>query len=173
MGRSRIITNYIDSGALGKIDFDIVAHNSIDLSLSNINGLAYHKVYVLKDSYLYEMIKDLPGIDLETYATPTDLKRIASMKAIIVLDSNTSKYYLTKLTNDYTSRYSSTYTSENYTFRYKNANDTFYKLFNAYTKTIDINEQIIKLVIVISLFINILSNIIHIPLFFYNIYFLL
>ena len=137
-----IITNYIDSGALGKIDFDIVAHNSIDLSLSNINGLAYHKVYVLKDSYLYEMIKDLPGIDLETYATPTDLKRIASMKAIIVLDSNTSKYYLTKLTNDYTSRYSSTYTSENYTFRYKNANDTFYKLFNAYTKTIDPDDLI-------------------------------
>ena len=137
-----IITNYIDSGALGRIDYDIVAHNSIDLSLSNINGLGYHTVYVLKDSYLYDMIKDLPGIDIQTYATPTDLKKIVSKEAIIVLDSNTSKYYLTKLTNNYTSRYSSTYTVNNYTFRYKNSSDTFYKLFNAYTKTIDPSDLI-------------------------------
>ena len=88
------------------------------------------------------MIKDLPGIDLQTYATPTDLKKIVSKKAIIVLDSNTSKYYLTKLTNDYTSRYSSTYEDENYSFRYKNSNDTFYRLFNAYTKTIDPSDLI-------------------------------
>ena len=137
-----IITNYIDSGALGRIDFEVVAHNSIDLSLTNINGLSYHTVYVLKDSYLYDMIKDLPGIDVQTYATPQDLKKIAAKETIIVLDSNTSKYYLNKLTNNYTARYSSTYEESNYTFRYKNANDTFYKLFNAYTKTIDPSDLV-------------------------------
>ena len=132
-----IVTNYIDSGALGRIDYEVVVHNSIDLSLSNINGLAYHTVYVLKDSYLYDMIKDLPGIDVQTYATPTDLKRTVDKEAIIVTDSYTAKYYLTKLTNNYSSRYSSTYEFSNYSFRYKNATDTFYKLFNSYTKTID------------------------------------
>ena len=137
-----IITNYIDSGALGRIDFEVVAHNSIDLSLSDINGLAYHRVYVLKDSYLYDMIKDLPGIDVRTYATPQDLKKIVSKKEIIVIDTNTAKYYLNKLTNDYTSRYESTYEDSNYTFRYKNSNDTFYKLFNAYTKTIDPSDLV-------------------------------
>ena len=137
-----IITNYIDSGALGRIDFEVVAHNSIDLSLSDINGLAYHRVYVLKDSYLYDMIKDLPGIDVRTYATPQDLKKIVSKKEIIVIDTNTAKYYLNKLTNDYTSRYGSTYEDSNYTFRYKNSNDTFYKLFNAYTKTIDPSDLV-------------------------------
>ena len=137
-----IITNYIDSGALGRIDFEVVAHNSIDLSLSDINGLAYKRVYVLKDSYLYDMIKDLPGIDVQTYATPQDLKNIVSKKEIIVIDANTAKYYLNKLTNDYTSRYQSTYEESNYTFRYKNSNDTFYKLFNAYTKTIDPSDLI-------------------------------
>ena len=137
-----IITNYIDSGALGRIDFEVVAHNSIDLSLSDINGLAYHRVYVLKDSYLYDMIIDLPGIDVRTYATPQDLKKIVSKKEIIVIDTNTAKYYLNKLTNDYTSRYGSTYEDSNYTFRYKNSNDTFYKLFNAYTKTIDPSDLV-------------------------------
>ena len=137
-----ILTNYIDSGALGRIDYEVVAHNSIDLSLSNINGLSYHTVYVLKDSYLHEMIKELPGIDVQTYATPQDLKKIVSKEAIIIIDSNTAKYYLNKLTNDYTSRYSSTDERENYTFRYKNANDTFYKLFNAYTKTIDPSDLV-------------------------------
>jgi diguanylate cyclase (GGDEF)-like protein len=137
-----IVTNYIDSGALGRIDYEVVAHNSIDLTLSTINGLAYHTVYVLKDSYLYDMIRDLPGIDVQTYATPKDLKAIASKEAIIVVDSNTAKYYLNKLTSNYTSRYSSTYEFANYTFRYKNAQDTFYKLFNAYTKTIDPSDLI-------------------------------
>ena len=137
-----IITNYIDSGALGRIDYEVVVHNSIDLSLSNINGLAYHTVYVLKDSYLYEMIKDLPRIDVQSYATPTDLKKIVSKKAIIVVDSNTAKYYLNKLSNDYTARYSSTYTLANYTFRYRNSHDTFYRLFNAYTKTIDPSDLV-------------------------------
>lgn len=137
-----IITNYIDSGALGRIDYEVVAHNSIDLSLSNIYGLSYHTVYVLKDSYLYEMIKDLPGIDVQTYATPQDLKKITKKKAIIVIDSNTSKYYLNKIAENYTARYSSTYTYANYTFRYRNSSDTFYKLFNAYTKTIDPSDLI-------------------------------
>ena len=137
-----IITNYIDSGALGRIDYEVIVHNSIDLSLSNINGLAYHTVYVLKDSYLYDMIKDLPGIDIQTYASPADLKKIVSKKAIIVLDSNTAKYYLNKLTNDYTARYSDTYELAEYTFRYKNSTDIFYKLFNAYTKTIDPSDLI-------------------------------
>jgi diguanylate cyclase (GGDEF)-like protein len=137
-----IITNYIDSGALGRIDYEVIVHNSIDLSLSNINGLSYHTVYVLKDSYLYDMIKELPGIDIQTYASPVDLKKISNKKAIIVLDSNTAKYYLNKLTNDYTARYSGTYELAEYTFRYKNSTDTFYKLFNAYTKTIDPSDLI-------------------------------
>ena len=88
------------------------------------------------------MIKDLPGIDIQTYASPADLKKIVSKKAIIVLDSNTAKYYLNKLTNDYTARYSDTYELAEYTFRYKNSTDIFYKLFNAYTKTIDPSDLI-------------------------------
>ena len=137
-----IITNYIDCGSLGRIDYEIVADNSIDLSLSNIYGLSYRDVYVLKDSYLYDMIKDLPGININTYETPNELKKIVKKHAIIVIDSYTAKYYLNRLTNDYSSRYQGTYEDSTYTFRYRNDTDTFYKLFNAYTKTIDPSDLV-------------------------------
>ncbi len=137
-----LITNYIDSGALGRIDYDVIVDNSIELSLSNINGLSYHDVYVLKNSYLYDMIKNLPGINIITYDKPSDLSKIVQKKAIILVDSNTYTYYLNKLTTNYSARLSGTYTGSTYSFRYKNDSDIFYKLFDSYTKTIDPSDLV-------------------------------
>lgn len=132
-----IITNYIDSGALKEISYYIIANNSIDLSLSNINGLAYETVYVLKNSYLYDIIKDLEGINIITYEKSSELKKILKKDSIVVVDENTYNYYINKLSNSYSVRYKDTIEDETYTFRYRNDTDTFYRLFNAYTKTID------------------------------------
>ena len=60
-----------------------------DQALKYIDIKNDHLKTIDKDQYLYDMIRDLPGIDIQTYATPTDLKKIASKEAIIVLDSNT------------------------------------------------------------------------------------
>ena len=49
-----LTTNYIDAGALNSINYDIIADNSIDLSLTNISGLANHEVYVQqRQQYLW------------------------------------------------------------------------------------------------------------------------
>lgn len=132
-----VITNYIDMGVLTEISYYVVAHNSIDLSLSNIYGLNNQTVYVLENSYLYYLIKDLDGINVITYDQSTDLKKIAKKDNIVVLDEYTYNYYFNQLSNDYSVRYKGIVSDEYYSFRYVNDKDTIYKLFNAYSKTID------------------------------------
>lgn len=132
-----ILTNYIDCGALKSINYYVIADNSIDLSLSNIYGLQYKDVYVLKNSYLYDLLKNLEGINLITYETSGELKKIVNSKNIIVIDEYSYDYYITNLTNNYSVRYRGNIEDSNYTFRYAKDNDTFYKLFSVYTKTID------------------------------------
>lgn len=132
-----LITNYIDTGALKDISYYIVAHNNIDLNMSNINGIANQTVYVLKNSYLYDMIKDLEGIDIITYEKSTELKSIVKKDSILVLDEFTYNYYLSQLTNSYSVRYKGILEDKFYTFRYGSDTDPFYRLFNAYSKTLD------------------------------------
>lgn len=135
-----LLTNYIDAGALREISYYVVANNSIDLTMSNINGLAHRTVYVLKDSYLYDLIKNIEDINIITYEKSNELKKIAKKDSIILLDEVTYNYYLNQITNSYSVRYKSTIDDVYYAFRYKNSSDTIYKLFSAYTKTIDPEE---------------------------------
>lgn len=132
-----IIANFIDCGALNTINYYVVADNSIDLSLSNISGLAYMDVYVLKNSYLYDMIKDIEGINVITYENSNELKSIAKKANIIVVDEYTYDYYINNITNNYSVRYKGLNEDNNYTFKYQNDGDAFYRLFSAYTKTIN------------------------------------
>ena len=132
-----IPTNFIDTGALTEISYYIVAHNSIDLSLSNIYGLSNQTVYVLENSYLYKLLEKLDGIELITYDETTDLKKISKKENIIILDEYTYNYYFNQLSNDYSLRHKGIIDGKYYSFRYKNDKDTLYKLFNAYSKTLD------------------------------------
>ena len=137
-------TGFTDSGALGAINYYVVADNSIDLSMTNINGLQYKEVYVQENSYLYEAIKNIEGISIKTFSTTSDLRKIVRGKAIIILDQYTVTYYLTQITNNYSVRFTGSVGDVYYTFKYINANDTFYRLFNSYTKTIDPNDLVRK-----------------------------
>lgn len=132
-----LLTNYIDAGALEEIDYYVIADNNIDLSLSNVSGLSNQTVYVLKDSYLYDLIKNIDGINIITYEKPTELKRIIKKSSILLVDEYTYDYYVNKITNNYSVRLKGYLENNQYTFRYRNNSDTFYKLFNAYTKTLD------------------------------------
>lgn len=138
-----LLTNYIDAGALREISYYVVANNSIDLTMSNINGLSHRTVYVLKNSYLYDLIKNIEDINIITYEKASELKSIAKKDSIIILDEVTYNYYLNQITNSYSVRYKSVLDDTYYAFRYKNSNDTIYKLFSAYTKTID-PEEIVR-----------------------------
>ena len=132
--------NYIDAYGLKSINYYVVAHNSIDLSLSNITGLANQTVYVLKDSYLYSMIKGIKNINIITYEKNAQLKNIVSRKNIVLVDEYTYDYYLNNVTNDYSVRLKGTLEERAYSFKYIDNHDTFYKLFSAFANTIDNND---------------------------------
>ena len=132
-----IITNYIDCGALKNISFYVVADNSIDLSMTNINGLANRDVYVLKNSFIYNYVKDIEGINIITYDRSSDLKKLVKKPHIILVDEYKFDYHISKITDNYSVRFKGNVEDNNYVFRYANDTDTFYKLFSSYTKTID------------------------------------
>ena len=137
-----LTTNYIDAGALNTINYEIIADNSIDLSLTNISGLSNHEVYVQENSYLYEAIKEIEGITIKTYKNTSDLKKLLRGDHIIILDENVVTYYVYKNNNNYSVRYRGYLTDNTYAFRYENDQDPFYRLFSAYTKTIDPSDLV-------------------------------
>lgn len=137
-----LTTNYIDAGALNTINYEIIADNSIDLSLTNISGLSNHEVYVQENSYLYEAIKEIEGITIKTYKNTSDLKKLLRGEHIIILDENVVTYYVYKNNNNYSVRYRGYLTDNTYAFRYENDQDPFYRLFSAYTKTIDPSDLV-------------------------------
>lgn len=139
-----LITNYIDTGAVKKIKYYVIAHNNIDLSLTNISGLSNQTVYVLENSYMQDVLKSNKDIKVITYKNNNELTKIIRKKAIILVDESEYNYYITNKTNEYTVRLAGTLEENNYTFRYKNASDTFYLLFNAYTKTLDPSDIVRK-----------------------------
>lgn len=134
------VTNFTDLGNLHPINYYVIAHNSDDLTLSNVNGLSNKNVYVLNNSYIYNYIKNIENIKVIPYSKSFELKKIIKKKNIIILDENTYEYYLNNVTNSYSVRLKGTIPNNYYSFRYKNDRDTFYKLFNAYIKTLDPQE---------------------------------
>lgn len=139
-----LITNYIDTGATKKIKYYVIAQNDIDLSLTNISGLYKQTVYVLENSYLEDILKNNKDINIITYKNNNELTKIIKKKAIILVDESEYNYYITNKTNEYTVRLAGTLEENNYSFRYKNASDSFYLLFNAYTKTLDPSDLVRK-----------------------------
>lgn len=137
-----LITNFVDSGSLKEIKYYVIANNNVELSLSNITGLSNKDVYVLKNSYLNSMLSNVSDINIITYTSTSELKKILKRDAILVVDANTYDYYINKISNKYTIRLEGTMEDETYSFRYQNDTDTFYKLFNAYTKTLDPHDII-------------------------------
>lgn len=135
-----LVTNYIDSGALKKINYYVIADNSISLSLDSLNGLKGYTVNVLKDSYLYEELMNINGIKVDTYDSNKSLEKLLKKKSIIVLDADSYDYYINNISKDYSVRYRGSIKNKYYTFRYLNDSDTFYKLFSAYTKTLDAKD---------------------------------
>lgn len=139
-----LITNYIDTGSVKSINYYVIANNDIDLSITNISGLQNQTVYVLENSYLSDMLKNQENVNIITYKNNNELKQIIKKKAIILVDQDEYNYYITNITNNYTVRLEGTLETDTYSFRYKNTSDAFYRLFNAYSKTLDPSDYVRK-----------------------------
>ena len=84
-------TKYQKVDSLDNIEFAVVAKESNPLVINSINSLSDKKVYVLKNSILEKYLNSIGGVDVKTYETERDLKKIARKDNYILMDLNTFK----------------------------------------------------------------------------------
>ncbi len=135
-------TKYTKVDSLDNIAFAVIARENNPLIINSINSLSGKKIYVLKNSILEKYLNSIGGVDIKTYETERDLKRIAKKDSYIVMDLNTYNYYNKKILSNYNVRYSNVL-SDTYNF-YVSKNDTFNLLFSKYIQTLDPNDVKIK-----------------------------
>ena len=135
-------TKYQKVDSLDNIEFAVVAKESNPLVINSINSLSDKKVYVLKNSILEKYLNSIGGVDVKTYETERDLKKIARKDNYILMDLNTFNYYNKKILSDYNVRYTNVL-SDTYNF-YVSNNETFNLLFSKYIQTQDPKDIKIK-----------------------------
>ncbi len=130
-----IISDYENISNLFNISFDVIVKDNDNKVINSLKALENEEVYVLENSLLNEYLSNYNYLNIQTYKDNKDLKKLAKKDKIIILDSNTFKYYQNNSLKDYTKRYSD-YISKTYNFN-SNANETFNKLLTNFLNITD------------------------------------
>lgn len=122
------------------IRYSVVASNENNLVVNSMESLVGSTVYVEENSYLYQYLTSIDGIDIETYEDEGDLRKLNRKDVIIVIDKNIFDLYSGSNLSNYTERYTSSLPN---TYQFKSRTDSaFYRLFSKYAMVIDNNEVI-------------------------------
>ena len=122
------------------VRYSVVASNENNLVVNSIQSLVGRTVYVEENSYLYQYLISIDGIDIETYEDENDLKKLNKDNVIIDIDKNIFDLYSGSNLSNYTERYTSSLPN---TYQFKSKTDSaFYRLFSKYAMVIDNNEVI-------------------------------
>ncbi len=129
---------YSKVNSLLNINYSIITKSSNYETFNSLNSLIGKEVYVLKDSILSDVVKNIKNIKVKYYNNEKELIRLARKDVIIVLDSRIYDYYR---------NYKITTTVEKYrgkstlTYNFKvNGDATFFNILNKYISTLDPNE---------------------------------
>ena len=132
--------NYYEVDSNLVVRYSVVANHENHLVVNSIQSLVGETVYVEENSYLYNYLNSIDGIQIETYEDEGDLKKLNRDNVIIVLDKNIFDLYSGSTLSNYTERYSN---SLEETYQFKSRTDSaFYQLFTKYAMVIDNNEVI-------------------------------
>ena len=132
--------NYYEVDSNLVVRYSVVANHENHLVVNSIQSLVGETVYVEENSYLYNYLNNIDGIQIETYEDEGDLKKLNRDNVIIVLDKNIFDLYSGSTLSNYTERYSN---SLEETYQFKSRTDSaFYQLFTKYAMVIDNNEVI-------------------------------
>ncbi len=108
----------------------VIAKNNNNLVVNSLNSLKNKDVYVLENSILFNQLSSVTNINVKTYKSIDELKKLSKKDIIIMLDEATYNYMNNNELKNYTIRYSNTI-DKTYNFKL-NADDSFIKLFNGY-----------------------------------------
>lgn len=123
------------------IDYYLISNRNVKLnidSLKSYNGV----VYVEENSMLYEYLSNYNNITTKTYSKLSKVKNLVKKDNIVLVDKLSYENYLVDNLSNVHILLKDTVDSKTYTFNYKNGDDIFYKLFNSYVNTLNPKEVI-------------------------------
>ena len=124
------------------IEYVVAARRDNNEVIKSLNSLIGKTVYVQESSKIYDYIKNITDINIETFSTTKDLFKLNKEDVYIVLDKNTFDYYSDNNLDNYTSRYSG-YINSEYTFKVR-TDSALYNLLDKYISALDEEEIIIE-----------------------------
>ncbi len=120
--------NSIHSGI--DLQFSVAVNKKDSMALHSLKSLENKTVYVQKNTALYNYIVHNTKLNIKTYDTIDDLRKLAKKNKIFIVDTNIFKTYQNSIFDSYSSRYTMKL-SNDYVFK-TNTNETFNKLFSAF-----------------------------------------
>lgn len=133
--------NYNETNGIN-IEYVVAARRDNNEVIKSLNSLIGKTVYVQESSKIYDYIKNITDINIETFSTTKDLFKLNKEDVYIVLDKNTFDYYSDNNLDNYTSRYSG-YINSEYTFKVR-TDSALYNLLDKYISALDEEEIIIE-----------------------------
>lgn len=124
------------------IEYVVAARRDNFEVIKSVNSLIGKTVYVQENSKIYDYIKNIPGIKIETFSTTKDLFKLNKRDVYIVLDKYTFDYYSTNRLDNYTARYTD-YINATYTFKVR-TDSALYRLLDKYISFLDEEEIIFE-----------------------------
>ncbi len=112
-------------------NYVIISPLKNSFKVSSISDLNNIEIYIIKDSLLGAKISQNKNINIKQVGNERELLKAVRHNQIIALDKLSYEYLKNTKIKNYQVVFEDNY--ENYDFKYKKENDTFNKLFNAYT----------------------------------------
>ncbi|MEG0794380.1 MAG: GGDEF domain-containing protein [Bacilli bacterium] len=117
------------------ISYTVAAKRGNPKVIKSINSLKGETVYVQKDSKIYDYVKTMSDIKINTFTSTKELNKLNKEDVYLVLDENTFDYMSDYKLDNYTKRYTSPI-PDKYEFKVKE-NNALFKLLDKYTATSD------------------------------------
>lgn len=131
-----IESDYIDTIYGINSSISILTNKLSEKSINSVYSLQGEEVYVEEGSNLYEYLKSIGNIKLNTYSTSKELFKLNKEDVIIVMDKYIFDYYSMSKLDNYISKYESLI-SNKYTFKINKKYNTLYTLLNKYVSYLD------------------------------------
>lgn len=134
-------SNYSSININFNIDYYLISNRGVKLnidSLKSYNGV----VYVEENSMLYEYLSGYSNITTKTYSKLSKVKSLVKKDNVVLVDKLSYDNYLVDNLSNVHILLEDTVDSKSYTFNYKNGEDVFYKLFSSYVNTLNPKEVV-------------------------------
>jgi len=138
---SNIESNFKSTTSGINSSMSILTNKESEKIINSVYSLQDEIVYVEENSNLYDYIKNISNIKIETYNTSKELFKLNKEDVIIVMDTYIFDYYKNSKLNNYVSKYN-TLISDKYTFKVSPEYSTLSTLLNKYISYLDSSAMI-------------------------------